>query len=490
MLARSSCYRRSLAGRMGVAVLAAFAALVFVAGPAYAQRSNKDKQKTKGRVLSTDVGGLIVKVQEALTAEPPDNKLALELLSKILAKKKLTPYERAISYQFSGQANYGIGNIKGTIHDWEAAIATGALNQGEIDSLKPNIGQLYIAEGEYVKGAKILEDWLKNGGKANDRIHLMIAQAWLQADQYKKALPHAEAAFRMANPKKKKHFDILNYIYHELKMYGKQANLLEQEVAIWPDDKKIWRGIASLKQQANKSREAFEINKLMYLNGMLNKPRELLALAQYYSYYEVPYRGASILEREMNAGRVPKTKKNLVLLANMWRQAREYGRAIPVLTAAAKIAADGSLYEKLGEAYYSEEEYDKAENAFRKALQKGVKKPGNVYVLIANSLYERKHPHQAIKEFKKATKYPYSRKTAKGWIKFINGEFDVARRQAEFKAKVKLDECKNQLDRKKRMGAEFLEGVGEISPECKTILAKEDARIKARKAARKKAKAS
>ncbi len=475
--------------QFGLMAFAAFVAVLFVAGPADAQRRRDKEQKTEGRVLSTEVGEAIIKAQEALAEEPPQNNVAVAVLSKLLAKPKLTPYERAISYQIRGQANYGAGNVKGTIRDWESAINTGALNQGEIDGLSPNIGQLYIAEGEYVKGANILEKWLRTGGKANDRIHLMIAQAWLQADAYRKALPHGEAAFRMANPKKKKHFDILNYVYHELKMPGKQAKLLEQEVSIWPDDKKIWRAIASLKQQANKSREAFEVNKIMYLNGMLSKERELLALAQYYSYYEVPFRGASILEREMNAGRVSKGKKNLELLANMWRQAREYDRAIPVLTAAANIAADGGLYEKLGEAYYSEEQYDKAETSFRKAISKGIKKPGNAYVLIANSLYERDRPRDAIKEFKKAAQYPYSRKTANGWIRFINGEFEVARKQAEFKFQVKLDECKNQQDRKKRMGAEFLEGVGEISAECVTMLAENDAKEKAKKAARK-AKAS
>ncbi len=472
--------------QLGLMVFAVLIAVVFAAGPADAQRRNKDdEQKTKGRVLSTMAGEAIIKAQEALSAEPPDYATTISVLTKLLTKPKLSPYERAISYQIRGQAQYGTGNNMGTIRDWEASINTGALNQGEIDSLTPNIGQLYIAEEQYVKGATILEKWLRNGGKANDKIHLMIAQSWLQADEYRKALPHAEAAFRTANPKKKKHFDILNYIYHELKMPGKQAKLLEQEVSIWPDDKKVWKAIASLKQQANKSREAFEVNKIMYLNGMLKSERELLALAQYYSYYEVPFRGASILEREMNAGRVSKSRKNLELLANMWRQAREYDRAIPVLTAAANIASTGSLYERLGEAYYSEEQYDKAEKAFRKALEKGIKKPGNAYILIANSLYERNRPVQAIKEFKKAAQYPYSRKTANGWVRFINGQFEVDRKQAAFKFQVKLDECKNQADRKKRMGAEFLEGVGEISDECKTILAQEEDRVKKAKEKRK-----
>ena len=34
---------------------------------------------------------------------------------------------------------------------------------------------------------------------------------------------------------------------------------------------------------------------------------------------------------EMNAGRVSRSNENLETLANMWRQAREFERAIPVL---------------------------------------------------------------------------------------------------------------------------------------------------------------
>ncbi len=467
--------------RIGMFGFTALAAALFIATPASAQRNKKEDQKTEGRVFSAAMGALVNEAQEALILEPPNNAAAMAALNKAIADEKITPYEKAISLQIRGNVQYAMGNLMGTVRDWEGAINTGALLKEEIDGMMPNIGQIYISEGQYVKGANIIEGWLRTGGKANQSIHQMVGSAWLQVDEYRKALPHGEAAFNMANPKKKKHFNLLNYIYHELKMPAKQAALLEQQVSIWPDDKKIWRSIASLKQQGNKSREAFEVNKIMYLNGMLDKENELLSLAQYYSYYEVPYRGASILEREMNGNRVQKTKKNLELLANMWRQAREYDRAIPILTQAANISADGSLYEKLGEAYYSEEQYDKAETAFRSALNKGVKKPGNIYVLIANSLYERDRPREAIAEFRKATQYPYSKRTADGWVTFINGEFEVARQQAVFKAQVKLDECKNQADRKRRMGAEFLDGVGEISAECVSILADDAARAKAKK---------
>jgi tetratricopeptide (TPR) repeat protein len=457
-----------------------------IAMPAEAQRRRKkDDAAAEGRVVSSKVGEHLVAAQEALTAEPPQNDRAIVSLNKILAIDSVTPYERGLTLKMRGQAKYGKGDIPGTIADWEAAVRSGGLNKAEIDSLQPNIGQLWISQGQYVKGANIFETWIRGGGKPNEKIHMMVASAWSQADQFRKALPHAEAAFRMARPKKKRHFDLLNFLYNTLKMYGKQADLLEQQVSLWPDDKKIWRSIASLKSQANKSREAFEVNKIMYLNGMLTKESELLALVQYYSYYEVPYRGAKILEREMNGGRISKSQKNLQLLADMWRQAREYEKAIPVLTLAAKAASNGRLYEQLGEAYYSEARYAEAESAFRKALSKGgLKKPGNIYVLIGNSLFERDKPREAIAEFKKGLPFSYSRKTAAGWIKFIEGGFEVEAKRKAFEYAVKLDACKNAEDRVKRMGDTKIEGMEQITPECVTMLAKEAARVKAIKAAR------
>ena len=489
MLVDNNSRINSMIRTVFTALIAVFAMVMFSV-PAEAQRRNKDEEQVEGRALSAKVGESILKVQEFLQAEPQQTAEAIAELNKVLAKDKLSPYEKAIAYQMRGSARYATGNIRGTIADWEAAVATGALIRSEIDALMPNVGQLWIVEEEYVKGATILEQWIATGGKPNAAVHTMIAQAWAQAERYRKALPHAEASFRMANPKQKKHFDLLNYLYNTLKMYGKQASLLEQQVSIWPDDKSIWRAIASLKAQADKSREAFEINKIMYLNGMLTDEQEILNLTQYYSYYEVPYRGAKILEREMNAGRVAKNKKNLTALSEMWRQAREYDKAIPVLTQAADASTTGALYVNLGEAYLSENRYSEAEAALRKGLAKGgVKKPGNVYLLIADALYKQDKPRKALLEFEKAKNYSYSRKSADGWMQFIYNSFEVERNKLKFRQAVKLDECKNQEDRVKRMGGTKIEGMEDITEECVGILAAEVERIEAAKQA-KRAKAS
>ncbi len=480
--------KRGIVHTLFTAVLAIFV-ISAVALPAQAERKKKE-QANKGRSVSTKVGAQLIIAQEALQATPANDREAVTALNKLLSMQKITPYERSLALRMRGRAKYGLNDIRGTLADWEDAIRVGGLNQAEIDSLQPNIGQLWLSEGQYTKGANILEEWIANGGKPNDTIHLMIASAWAQVSNFARALPHAQSAFRMAKPKKKRHFNILNLLYHSLKMYGKQAALLEQQVSIWPDDKQAWRAIASLKARANNSKEAFEIKKIMYLNGMLDTPSELLGLVQYYSYYEVPFRGARILEREMNAGRIPKTQKNLKLLSDIWRQSREYNKAIPVLTKAASVASTGLLYEQLGSALYAEGHFSKAEQAFRKALAKGgLKKPGNIYVLIGNALYEQNKPRQALAEFQKGLRYSYSRQGASGWIVFIKRGFEVKKQKIAFLKAVKLDECKNAENRYNRAGVE-IDGVEQISKECLAVLETEKQRLAAIKAAKRaKAKA-
>jgi tetratricopeptide (TPR) repeat protein len=101
----------------------------------------------------------------------------------------------------------------------------------------------------------------------------------------------------------------------------------------------------------------------------------------------MPYQAAEILEREMNAGRIQKTSDKLVQLSNLFRQAREYKRAIPILEQAASTSGKAKLYADLGEALYNEGQCEKAEGAFKNAMERGFDR-GKAWMLIANCRYD------------------------------------------------------------------------------------------------------
>ena len=165
---------------------------------------------------------------------------------------------------------------------------------------------------------------------------------------------------------------------------------------------------------------------------MLEKHSELLRLAQLYLYYEVPYKAAIILEKELNAERIEDEEKNWEQLANAWLSAREWKKAIPPLTKAAEMSEDGRLFLRLGQTYMQEEDWKNAEKNIRYAIKKGdLENPGRAWLLLGITRNKKgiKFENSALFAFKRSTGYEDMEADARRWVKVI--ETKQARREAD-----------------------------------------------------------
>jgi len=160
----------------------------------------------------------------------------------------LTPYESATVYQMLGSALYQTNDFEGAIQAFESALTSGGLLPKEAVNLRINIAQLLIASHQYAKGAQMLEDWQADGGTLKPAHIEMLWQAWSQAEKFDRALPWAEKWFEAANPKQRKHYDLLNFLYLNLQMPEKRLSILEQMLEKWPDNQEIIEARAVLKQ--------------------------------------------------------------------------------------------------------------------------------------------------------------------------------------------------------------------------------------------------
>lgn len=364
-------------------VFAVLSCSVFVAGTPI----NAEAQEVTppSRQFGSKSGQMVLNAQELMASD--QWSAALGELSKALAIPDLNPYERSIIYRMQGTSYYQLNQYPTAIAAFEKAIRSGGLLPKESSSLRLNIAQLLIASDEFARGAQMLEDWNRAGGQFKTQHIEMLWQAWSQANQYSRALPWAERWFNAASPKERKHFDTLNYMYNNLNMPAKQADIVKQMINRWPQDKTLWDAWASMLANGGREQEAFEVSKMLYLGGAYSSEQDLSRVVQYYSFYEMPYQAAEILEREMNAGRIQKSSEKLVQLSNLFRQAREYKRAIPILEQAAATSGKAKLYADLGEALYNEGQCNKAEGAFSNAMERGFDQ-GKAWMLIANCRYD------------------------------------------------------------------------------------------------------
>ena len=138
----------------------------------------------------------------------------------------------------------------------------------------------------------------------------------------------------------------------------------------FPDKKTYYRQLAALYAELKREEDSFAIQQIMYSKDMLEKHSELLRLAQLYLYYEIPYKAAIILEKELQAERIEDEEKNWEQLANAWLSAREWKKAIPPLTKAAEMSEDGRLFLRLGQTYMQEEDWKMLKSTFVMPLKR------------------------------------------------------------------------------------------------------------------------
>lgn len=429
----------------------------FMASTAYAQ----DEEVDEGRVFSSKSGEKVLEAQNLMSANNFSGALAK--LNETLAIEGLNPYEKSIIYQMQGSCYYELNNYNSAISAFESSISSGGFNQKEKDQVRVSIAQLLIGNGQYARGAQMLEDFGRNGGTLSPQHIEYIYQAWVQAENYSKALPWAEKWFNNASPKERKHFDVLNFLYSNLKMPAKQADIVKVMIGRWPDDKSLWENWASLLSSGGRVEEAFEVNKMLYLGGLFKTESELLKVIQYYAYYDMPFQAAELLEREMNASRVSQTPERLVQLSGYFRQAREYKRAIPILERAASQSGKAKLYADLGEALYNDGQCGKAETAFKEAINRGYD-AGKSWMLIATCRYEdaqkedravckdttkdqrqnsvkNQKRNRAIDAFNEVPNSSRESRNAKKWITFIRAEAKAVEDRCQFEIDVAKELC-------------------------------------------------
>ena len=414
----------------------------------------------EGRQFSSQTGEI---VNQAVTlANNGNNASAAELLQQLIKTPDLNPYERSTIYQMMGQFAYELDRLKAAQSAFENAVQAGGLLPKEAENTHLAIAQLMIGNGQYRGGAERLETLLNTNPAPKPQHIKLLMNAWIQAKEFQRALPWAEKWFAAASPKTREHFDLLNYLFNTLNMRSRQSNLVKEMISRWPEDKTLWDVWASMLSNGGFEEDAFEVKKMLYLGGALNTEDELLKIVQYYSFYDMPYQAAEILEREIAAKRIARTPETLTQLSTLFRQAREYERAIPILEAAALQSGKGETYAAWGEALYNDGQCQASETAFSDAINRGYD-AGKSWMLIASCRYDEtvnlerlncemsdkqmaeapitRARNSAIAAFEKVPNRSRENGNAKTWIQFIETEKQAVKLRCDFGEKVKRDEC-------------------------------------------------
>ncbi len=417
------------------------------------------------RQFSTQVGQSVSEAIENIKQNQFET--ALTKLSQTLAFGEISPYETATIYQIMGSAYYELQRVDEAIAYFKNAVKANGLLPSENQALNLQIARIQIVNEDYREGALGLETWERSGGQLSYENLELLTQAWVNAGEFERALPWAIKWYDGATPKARKHYDLMNLIYYQTGQKDRQIKIVKDMIDQWPEDKALWENLVSLYAATDQEYNAFIVNQLMYRAGFLTKESDVLKMVQYYGYNEIPYDGARILEIEMGNSRVKRSADNLKILSNLWLQAREYDKAIPVLRRIANIKPDKLSYAQLAESLINRGDCAGAETAFKSAMELGYK-PGKPWMLVASCLYEesqklpkpecemdsaerqksRRYHMQnaAMSAFKRVNEPRRLKADADKWASFIRAEQDQFTKQCDAITDIEKTRCILDID--------------------------------------------
>lgn len=420
----------------GVAWGGAFGLAAVAPVSAYAQEDEENgQQRRRSETLDPAVAKVLQEVFELMQAE--QYQQALGKVNQLVESRgaSMKAFDKSTTYELRAGIKYNLEDYRGALRDFQTALEANGLPPERNNQIRYYIAQLNLQLENYAEAIRGLNEWIAQARAAGQPIdanaYYLLAAAYVQntPPNYRAAMQPAEQALAARTEPKKGDYDLLNLIYSELNESNKRAALLEKMVNYWPGERSYWTQLSGLYSTSGRDQDAFSVLEVAYRAGLLKNENEIITLVNYYSFFDNPYRGAKLLEREMEAGTVKRNVKNLTLLSQLWSQSREHKRAIPVLQEAARQSDTGELSYRLGQVLVADEQYAAAERALVAAINKGgmtQNQTGDCWLLLGTARFSQAGPgdratrSRAREAFVRAQNYSNTRGQASQWVQYID----------------------------------------------------------------------
>ena len=431
--------------------------------PAYAQDNDEEPRRRRSETLDPAVARVLQEVFTAIQEERFQDARAQ--VNQLLAQRgdRMKAFDKSTTYEILGTIQVNLANYRGALQAFKSALSANGLPPERNNQLRFFIAQIYFQLEDYQQAIRGLNEWIRAAQAAGETVdanaYYLLAAAYIQIEpaNYRAAMPNAERVLQLrGSENKKSDYDLLNLIYSELSEDTKRGVLLERIINIFPGEKAYWVQLSGLYNTTGRDKEAFAVLEVAYRAGLLDKEAEIITLVNYYSFNENPYRGATLLEREMAAGRVERDLDNLILLSQLFSQSREHKRAIPVLREAAGLSDKGELSYRLGQVLLADEQYASAERALTTALNKGGMKSdqtGDAWLLLGTARFSQAGPGdratraRARAAFRNATRYERSRRQAIDWITYLNAIDTTEDAQDRLERQQNIEAAEDNIER-------------------------------------------
>ena len=410
--------RRPLASILLAAVLGAA-----VAAPAVAQ--DDDGRKTKQTVaMSQRVYENLQAIQELVEANAYAE--AHQMLEEMRQATNHSPYETAQIWNLTGYTYYLQERYADAVKAYENVLSQPELPEALQQSTLKTISQLYFTIEDYPKALETVNRLIAAVEEPSADVLMLKGQALFQMQRYEDAIEPIKTGIDMyraqGNVPKENWLLLLRVCYYELGDMQSMLAVVKELIDLYPKDTYILT-LAGIYSELEDTKKQLALTEVLYEKGYLTTPSHASNLANLYLMHGLPYKAATLLQKEIDSGKLEADERNLRLLSQAWYQAREDEKAIPPLERASAMSSDGELYIRLAQSHINLENWAEAAEAARKGIERGgLNRKDTAYILLGMALFNERKLEQARRAFQSAREDQRSARTAQQWIAYVDSE--------------------------------------------------------------------
>ena len=345
---------------------------------------------------------------------------ALPKVEAILADPKATPYDRATAAYI---ASFIALELDGDSHDRarkyiDRALQENGLSNNNHYQMMLQAAQLLTADEKYSDALTYLDRFLAESHSTDVKPTILKADILYQMKRYPESVVILKAAMAGKPNPEDNLVRLLVADYIEMDKPQEAAALLDQLLAAKPNDKALLQSLIGVYQQAGDDAKAGQAFDRLRAAGLMTDTKD----------YEFAYRLLANIEGRQNDAVAiinEGLQKNILspsfdlylVLGNAYYSADQIPKTIEAWSKAAPLAKDGETYLNVAKLQLGENHNAEAKEAARQAMAKGVKRPGEAWVVIGNAELAASNKPAMIAAFREAAKYPETKKQAAAMLR-------------------------------------------------------------------------
>jgi tetratricopeptide (TPR) repeat protein len=345
-----------------------------------------------------------------------EESLAISL--EIINDAKATPADRATALQNASYNASQLDRYEESLEYAERAVNEDALGNNAHFQLMRQVGQMRIQEEQYQEGIALLDRFMAETKTRNPELLALKGNAYYRMERYDDAVTALTEAISLNEEAPDSWRQLLMATYVEMEKPTEAAALAEQIAGRAPDDKRAQHNLAAIYAQTDQYDQATRVLEQMRAKGMFTEERDYRQL--YAMYFNMDGQEAKVIEvinDGLQKGVLANNADALNALAQAYYFSDRFDEAIDTYRKASTVATDGEPGLNLARLLSNEERSADAKAAAQEAIARGVRRPGDAWMIIARSEHDLNNRAGMIAAYREAAKFEETRDQAQEWLR-------------------------------------------------------------------------